>query len=74
MLVVARNIEELASGLYAYNGEHLRLLEKLPVDSPRREEWFFASQVKPLHTFIFPIHNKFDSDSMISSPRYCTQT
>lgn len=44
VLLVARNIEELAPGLYAYNGEHLRLLEELPADSPRREEWFLQRE------------------------------
>lgn len=44
VLLVVRNVEGLEPGLYAYSSEWIRLLEAIPVDSPRREEWFLQRE------------------------------
>lgn len=44
ILLVVRDVEGLEPGLYAYDCERLGLQEAVPVDSPRREEWFLQRE------------------------------
>lgn len=44
ILLVAQNVEDLTPGLYAYDEGRLGLLEEVPADSKRREEWFLQRE------------------------------
>ena len=44
ILLVVRDVKGVEPGLYAYDGERLGLLEAVPADSTRREEWFLQRE------------------------------
>lgn len=44
IILAARNVEGLEAGVYVYGDGRFALLESVPTDSPRREEWFLQRE------------------------------